>query len=633
MRRLRLVLGALLVLPAAPAFAQDTIPRDTLRVPIPPGQLPADTFINNAARDSARADSLLLLPAPNLPELIRPAAGGWWESVYEWNEAELSRFNGLTLLDLLERVPGLIATRTGGYGRPAGLSAFGRGGGRLRVFRDGIELDALSAADLDIQLLPLAAIAGVRVERRLTETQIYLTSFTLPDRRPFSYIEAATGDPDVRFLRGVFARTFGETVTFLGGVDVADTDGFGRNQNFGINSLFTRLTWLLTPRIGLSGHYRQTTIDRFGSPFVEVATRREARVQALLQPSPGFAVEGWAGMGWRKAEEGDSLGADLRSGQAGARIGIEGARAGLEATARARWGEGGYAGPGLLATVRGDLRPAERLSATGIARLFSVDGVSGTELEGGVRLGLVGGLSVFGSAAIGERPVAFLGDTLVQIPGVRLRVQNLQLRLEPAPVSSRVLTFPVVTSGSTALRAGAEWRGGSAGLGAAAIASGESTWLPFSAAFDTIDTIRPVAAASGIEAYGFARIPVLPLPLLRRARLGAWYTEWLETGGRPFLPTREGRAALEFHEVYREGNFEPTLRLELVHRGSSIGPTGVAANAYTLASAFLQLRIINVRIFVTAGNVLAERDAADVPGFRLPPIPYFIYGVRWFFQN
>jgi hypothetical protein len=40
-----------------------------------------------------------------------------------------------------------------------------------------------------------------------------------------------------------------------------------------------------------------------------------------------------------------------------------------------------------------------------------------------------------------------------------------------------------------------------------------------------------------------------------------------------------------------------------------------------------------VRIFGIAQNVTAEREAADIAGLDLPPIPYFYYGVRWFFRN
>jgi hypothetical protein len=91
--------------------------------------------------------------------------------------------------------------------------------------------------------------------------------------------------------------------------------------------------------------------------------------------------------------------------------------------------------------------------------------------------------------------------------------------------------------------------------------------------------------------------------------------------------------SLEFHELFREGNFEPTFRVELVRRGESFGAAGGVNNPYFLLNAFLQLRILDVRIFGSAQNLLAERQAADIVGFALPPVPYFYYGVRWHFRN
>ncbi|CAN5635248.1 hypothetical protein BH23GEM5_BH23GEM5_08560 [soil metagenome] len=620
------------------AFAETAPAQDTIRVPIPREQLPPDTFVNREARDTVPADSIL--PAPNLPDFIRPAAGGWWNATYEWSGAELQRFSGVSLLELLERVPGLVVTRAGAFGRPAGVAAFGRGGGRLRVFRDGYELDALSAADFDLQQIPLAGLAAVRVERRLTESRIELTSFRQRDRRPFSEIEAGTGDPQTRFLRGLYAQTVGGATTFLGAFDVADTEGFRRVDAFGVNSLVARLSRLISPRTGLEVEYRQTGVDRFGPPFPEVAVRREALLRGRTQPAPAFTLEGWAGRAARTPGAGDSLGVELQSAQVGARAGFQQALLGVEGSARARFGEGGYTGPGVELAARADFRPIPALAATGAVRSSSIRGVTGVEFDGSARLALFGGFSVFGSLAVGERPVPFLADQTAQREGVRLRTERLRLHVDTALIATREPDFPVITSQSSAARAGAEWEYRGASAGADLVTTAATTWVPFGPAFDVRGTPRRADPVAGIEGYASLPVPVLRVPFLRSARLDAWYSRWQEVGEAsffpaepPFLPMDQARASLQFHEVFREGNFEPTFRVEVVRRGESFGPAGPVNAPYTLVSAFLQLRILDVRIFGIAQNVTAEREAADIAGLDLPPIPYFYYGVRWFFRN
>ena len=607
-------------------------------MPIPPQQLPPDTFLNRAQPDSVPADSTL--PAPNLPEFIRPAAGGWWNATYMWSGTELQRFSGVSLLELLERVPGLVVTRAGGYGRPAGVAAFGRGGGRLRIFRDGYELDGLSAADFDLQQVPLAGVASVRVERGLSETRIDLTSFRQRDRRTFSEIEAGTGDPQTRFLRGMYAQSFGSATSFLGAFDVADTEGFQRVDAFAANSLVARLSRQLSSGAGVEVEYRQTGVDRFGAPFPEVAVRREALLRGRVQPSPAFTIEGWAGRATRTPGTGDSLGAELESAQLGARAGLQGTILGLEGSARARFGEGGYAGPGVNLEARADFRPFQAIAATGMVRSATVRDVTGVELEGAARLALFGGLSVFGSAVVGQRPVSFLSDQITERQGVRLRAERLRVRLDTSLIATRVAGFPVITSESSAARVGAEWQFRGVSAGAALVTTAATTWVPFGPAFDVRGTPRRADAVTGIEGYASLRVPFLPVVFLRRARLDAWYSWWQPTGETfffpaepPFLPMDQGRASLEFHEVFREGNFEPTFRVELARRGESFGPGGQVNSPYFLLSAFLQLRILDVRIFGIAQNLLAERQAADIAGLGLPRIPYFYYGVRWFFRN
>ena len=95
--------------------------------------------------------------------------------------------------------------------------------------------------------------------------------------------------------------------------------------------------------------------------------------------------------------------------------------------------------------------------------------------------------------------------------------------------------------------------------------------------------------------------------------------------------------ALEFHGVFKEGNLEPTVRLEVLGRGRAPLPTATPADSlettrYALFNAFVQIRILDIRVFWRMENLFNNRTASDAAGLRLPGSRQ-LYGVRWFFRN
>jgi hypothetical protein len=171
---------------------RDTVPRpprrDTIQVTVPPEALRADTLPDrprpdSTARDSAAADTLT--PAPNFPEFpVAAGAPGFGAAVWEFSREELGRFHSLTLLELLDRIPGILITRSGNFGRPAGVALLGGGGGRFRVFLDGWEMRALNGASFDLQRIPLVDVTALRVERDLNEVRVEISTFASPTRAP-----------------------------------------------------------------------------------------------------------------------------------------------------------------------------------------------------------------------------------------------------------------------------------------------------------------------------------------------------------------------------------------------------------------------------------------------------------------
>ncbi|MDQ3556070.1 MAG: hypothetical protein M3409_04745, partial [Gemmatimonadota bacterium] len=253
--------------------------------------LPADTFAAREPADTTVADSLL--PAAMLPEAPAPRAAGWGVGVWVWDREALLRFHGLSLLELLERVPALVITRAGGPGSPTGVAAWGVGGGRLRVFLDSWELDPLRTVDFDLQRLALADLEAVRVERWLGETRIHLFSFRLDAREARSRFEGGTGDLNTRLLRALFASPVGAANTVLVAGDIVDTDG-ARRQPFTSGTVIARWTRQVADGTALELEYRQNGFDR-GGTFSTAATRRDLLLRGRSQLTRSLQLDAQLG--------------------------------------------------------------------------------------------------------------------------------------------------------------------------------------------------------------------------------------------------------------------------------------------------------------------------------------------------
>jgi hypothetical protein len=623
--------AALAALAAAPAHAQepaprDTVPRDTVRVPIPPEQQRADTLPDRPRPDSAAADTLR--PAPSFPE--RPQAGpaGFGVGVWEFTRADLARFHGLTLLEFMERVPGILVTRTGGAGSPAGVSLLGAGGGRVRVFVDGWEMRSLNAATFDLQRVPLLDVVAMRVERGLAETRVDLSTFRLPDARAFAQVEAADGDFGKRLLRGFFARPLGSRFVVQTGIDLSETSGFRRLSPFSINTVMARLSYQLRPDAGFQLEYRTSAIDASLRPasgvefFKESLDRTELILRGRARLLPRLWVDGAVGRSTEEPAAGDTLNLYVRSvqayGSATAEVGV----GRLVGTARVfRGREDTFAPDGSSLEARAELRPAPWIDARGEVRLLTLGGDAGTELEAAVRVEPFAGVSLFGQVGAGARPIPLLLDTLVTLSTFGSLVGRVPATLEDTVGVVR-RTAPALAG----IRAGAELSRGVYRLGAALVTHDLDAVVPLGYGYDR--GFPAVAGGTVTALEGYASTPFLNNNL----RFDGWFVHRLDAAERPYLPGYFGRAALEFHDVFRDGNLEPTLRLEVVGRDRApvLGDT-VPVGRYAVFNTFVQVRVVDVRVFFRLENIFNMR-ASDVPGTRIAG-PVQMYGVRWFFRN
>jgi hypothetical protein len=177
---------------------------------------------------------------------------------------------------------------------------------------------------------------------------------------------------------------------------------------------------------------------------------------------------------------------------------------------------------------------------------------------------------------------------------------------------------------------GAEWRAGPSTAGAALVSLDAARLAPFGLAFEPDSLAREAGRSAGVEGNAVLAVAEFPLSLVGN------YVHWADRGGRPYLPADQGYASLVYHDRFYGGQLEPDARLELVYRGAAAVPLGGgvtgASEPYALVDFRLQIRIIDVRLFLIVQNLLNYQRAADVPPLLLPGARV-MYGARWDFRN
>ncbi|MCU0618695.1 MAG: hypothetical protein MUF40_02130 [Gemmatimonadaceae bacterium] len=180
-------------------------------------QLPAgpDSLLRARADSIAREDSVKRpLPTAELPARVEGAFS------YRFRGDSLHVNGALTLADLLERVPGLTTFRARFYTAPM-VGAVAGDVGRLRLFLDGVELEAFdprSGGIPDLSLFPVATLEEVAVERAADEVRVHMRSWRGPlVRTAASRLDVLTGDDRANTFRGYVARRWkpGWAVQFM----------------------------------------------------------------------------------------------------------------------------------------------------------------------------------------------------------------------------------------------------------------------------------------------------------------------------------------------------------------------------------------------------------------------------------
>ncbi|MGH7459175.1 MAG: TonB-dependent receptor plug domain-containing protein [Longimicrobiaceae bacterium] len=629
---------------ALPLAAQDPVPPDTTE-PAPPDtavfEIPADALPKDTLPDpelEPAPDSLL--PAPQLPAFGSPGPSGRELGVWVWDQEALDRFHGLSLLDLLDRVPGLRIVRGGYPGQPAGVAAGGWAGGRVRVFLDGFELDPLSSATPDLQRLALADLDHLRVEVTPLEVRLELQSFQPTDRRPNSRLEIGTGDFDTRLLRALFGRPFGDDHALFVAYDLVDTQGPLGAQPFAGSTGIVRWTWAPDSVFGVRLEYRGSRYEQPAANFdtVQAVAESGERADLILRgryappdgPLRADLILGTTRLSSTAADFG-RLADRGWQGALRARLGHDALW--VEGRARGHRRGAGYPVTELEAGASAGLSRGGWLHASGELSFARAGGVGGARLAGRARLSPLPLVSIFAQGAAGSRGIGFSRDSTYTLQGYDLRLlEDGFLQVTPTARDTTVIFFPVAGSTGWGVRAGAELRLLGGRVGGGWLADQTDSSFPFGLTFDRVEPPLEAGPVTGVEAY-------LDLPLFTPSlRLSASVLGWTPGGERPYLPEYDWNAALEFHDVFYTGNLEPTVRLEVAGRGKMRVPgpePGFTAlsEPYVWTRGFVQIRVVDVRAFVLVENILAIRGLADLPGRPFSPIPHSVFGIRWHFLN
>ncbi len=602
-------------LPVNPDTIRPAPPRDTtIVIPIPPQ---ADTIV--------KRDSVIATP-PKPAELVQeqqpPLARAFMPRLVEgareelrWTRDSLFMTGAFTLTDLLERVPGFTALR-GGYLQAPAVGAYLGETARIRVFYDGLELDALNprnGAPLDLSTIPIWSAEELRIERGADEIRVYIRSWRADRVTPYTRVDIGTGDQETNLYRAFFGKRWkhGEALQFAAQQYSTTPSRLGASSN--AFNFFTRLGWA---RAGWSG-------DVFlmrGSPHRGIMFAAE-RADSIPDLSAS-RTDAYARLAYGDPESGRWF--QLLAGAEGFRFG----------------------GRGRDSTAA-DTLPMPNADTTRFVGQYVATGgftALGLQLEGAARLRTFQGESRFTPSGRVTYDSPLLGASLLA-EGTGLdsasRV-DAQLRVTPL----RFLTFGAalgrrsqsldggdLASTSTRLEGAVRLRGLWLGGG---LLQRDTAFLDAPRVFGE----RFVGAYGGRAKGTFASVRGQLWGPLRVDLLGI---RWDDSSGfyRPRWQTRsELTLASSFPGRFPSGNFGLLTSLVHEHRshvnfpiaGEDAGaPAFLRSPGFRQVSFLLEIRLVQAVLTYQFRNLLGE-EFAPVPVYPMPRQTQF-YGVRWEFWN
>lgn len=608
---------ALVLLSAASVAGQE--PGDSLQVP-DSLLAPALDSVEAAAATDSVPESVFY----NLPELTDSIPAGWHTGVWVWDIDDIMASAANSVADLVAEVPGVISLLAGDYGTPAAISAFGTGGGGVRIIRDGFEVFPLEGGVADLQRVGLGGIWRVKLHRSGGEMVVEMWSLQHEDGRPYTLVEAGTGDLDTNIFRGTFASP-----NALGGslgiaLERTDTRGRRREEPGSRTGSWLRYQLHKGDGAGLALEFRRMSSQSEAPDYAADLARTDVTVRGRVSPFSGAVLEAYTGRSSHKVDDARALYA--REGGTRSQHGVQGSAA-----------RGGAWVRGAFRLFGGDESLENRLDGSaGFARagLGGVEGHytranwSGTSTRSQGGRGWIEplpGLTLFGSWDSG-RYGARTGPPLDVIPArdSTYVFDPMVLPVEPGPVLG-------VTK-RTAIRGGGAISLFGATASAALLRVESDVHLPLGIEPDRGAPLVAGAVRNGWEVWGSVPMPMNGL------RLEGSLQHWDLPG--PYLPKRVYRGAFRFRRTFMEsGNFELWFSLGVRGHDPMIVSVPVPegqdpATSLQTVPFFqhwygrIQIRIVSARLFINWENMMVRDNLQNFPG-RLLFATRTSYGIRW----
>lgn len=617
----------------APPTRGDTVraTRDsvTIAAPIPPradsARIDSVKFLKDSLRARMVRDSIKApFARAELPTHVAPGPA------YRWTRDSLYTTGAVTLLDLLQRIPGITGFRSG-WIASAQTAAYLGEFRRVRVFRDGVELDAVdprSRGVLDVPDVQLWDLDEVMIERAAGEVRVHLRTWTVRNTTAYTRVDVATGDEETNLYRGYYGKRFTNGGALQIGAQQMGTGARNRQGGGGdATGVFARLGWA-RGRLSIDGV--ATRIDR---------TRNETsalRAEAVLLPRyEGRRDDGYLRASWGDPDRGTWLQAiasavAFRLGGTSSVARVDTLRDSVSRTVTridtVMTGDTTAARTQYVLTG-GFTRWGVRLSAADRFRVFEGRSDHAPALRASYESGL---LAV---RAFGERTGM---DSTTRI--------DVDARLSPLPW---VALTGAVSRASTARDAGGDLRRttvraeaavrlGELWLGGGSIVR-DATELPPAPVYANVG--RSVLLEPRVTGFiGSARGRVY-----KDVYVDAFGLRW--SGGSVYRPQYESRAELRLSTEWRRrfptGNFGLNAAIWNEYRSAAFFPapadsaateiTNLRAGPANVLNALLEIRIQRGWVTYQLRNAL-NREYELVPGIAIRgPISY--YGVRWEFWN
>jgi len=597
--RLGLVAGALLY---APAVLAQVVPPPASEVPIPVKPKTDSTADSTRIKPDSIKAPIGRFADPALNE-IGPQ--------YEWNRTQLFGTGSLTLVDLLDRIPGLTTFRSGWLSTPQ-TAMYAGNFDRVRIFYDGVEIDNLDGRTggvIDLASVPLWSLEHLSIERAAGETRIYMRSWRVDNTDPYTRADVATGNEDTNLYRGFYGKRFNN-----GGVLQ-----FG-GQQYGVTS----------PRFAGSGD-ALTLLTRIGvakkSWSIDGFMIRHHPTRDLQQPVAGLGRPPILGLDATYTD------AYLRAAVGGVNSGpwaqVTVASLGFKGTTEPNR----TVGAGLLADT------LERRASESQYNVSAGATLGPLRLEVGDRLRALGGTTYNAASARADvvSPIGSLSG-FVEHDGYRNTTNaDAGIRAQPLPflaISGSVGQSIPGGSGAASEPARTSVRG-EAGIKlfgpwlSAGLISTENAAGPAPLVYDTL--FLPTVA-------GRVKGKTLSLrgPLFAGLGVDAWVTQWDDSVA--YLPRYQSRSEInyanDFARRFPRGEFGVKAGMVFEYRSHIDFPLAagdVRTEVSKTLSGIVEIRIMRAIISYQQRNLFSYQYHI-IQGFEMPRV-LATYGVRWEFWN